>query len=154
MSTSTALVFLVLVQTFWTPSAAVTLCSNPPPGIQKMFRGVDIIKLDLIPLNIGSNGFKGPVLNFTCEEQKTWTTSGDVKYQLPDQVWHLTSLPGGWLSANANLYKSYEEVRTSMTRDVGGEGSIWKFAFSASASFKEMQNTITNTLSSLQQELI
>ncbi|KAK0060711.1 perivitellin-2 67 kDa subunit [Biomphalaria pfeifferi] len=145
MSTSTALAFLVLVQTFWTPSAAVTLCSNPPPGIQKMFRGVDIIKLDLIPLNIGSNGFKGPVLNFTCEEQKTWTALGDVKYQLPDQVWHLTSLPGGWLSANANLYKSYEEVRTSMTRDVGGEGSIWKFAFSASASFKEMQNTITNT---------
>ncbi|KAK0060710.1 perivitellin-2 67 kDa subunit [Biomphalaria pfeifferi] len=144
MSNAARLVFLVFVQTFWTPSTAVMLCSNPPPGIQKMFRGVDITKLDLIPLNIGSNGFKGPVLNFTCDEKKTWTTVGDVTYQLPDQVWHLTSLPGGWLSASANLYKSYNDVRRSMMTEIGAEGNIWDFAFSASASFKDMQNTITN----------
>ncbi|KAK0060712.1 perivitellin-2 67 kDa subunit [Biomphalaria pfeifferi] len=136
---------LVLVQVLLAPITAQTFCSSPPPGIQKMFRGVDITKLDLVPLNIGSNGFRGPVLDFTCEEQKTWTSSGDTKYQLPDQVWQLTTLPGGWLTANANLYKSYKEVRKSMATEVGGEGSIWMFAFSASASFKEMQNTITNT---------
>lgn len=62
-------------------------CSNPPPGVSTMVRGVDITKLDIVPLQIiGSNGFMSPVLNFTCGGGRKWTNPAGVEYQLPDQV--------------------------------------------------------------------
>lgn len=67
-------------------------CSNPPPGVRQMVRGIDITKLDLVPLEIiGSNGFMSPVINFTCSD-RTWRSPTGAVYQLPDQVcdhiWH------------------------------------------------------------------
>ncbi|CAL1526332.1 unnamed protein product [Lymnaea stagnalis] len=110
-----------------------------------MVRGVDITKLDLTPSKPGLDGFKSPVVTFTCGDGNTWRGGqGEDEYQLPDQVWQITSLPGGWLSAETDIYKSYNEIREKMTQDVGGEGLIWKFAFSASHSYTTMQNTITN----------
>uniref|UniRef100_A0A2C9M066 MACPF domain-containing protein n=1 Tax=Biomphalaria glabrata TaxID=6526 RepID=A0A2C9M066_BIOGL len=121
-------------------------CSNLPPGIQKMVMGVDITRLDLVPLDVvGSYGFVGPILQFTCDENNTWKSPEGIVYELPDQIWHMSSRPGGWLSASVNLYKSYEDVRSAMATEVGGEGVIWKFAFSASKTYKKMQNAITNS---------
>ncbi|BFZ00947.1 hypothetical protein BsWGS_03986 [Bradybaena similaris] len=121
-------------------------CSNPPPGVNTMVRGVDITKLDIVPLQIiGSNGFMSPVLNFTCDGGRKWKNPAGVEYQLPDQVWQITNVPGGWLSADVSLYKTYEDVRRSMNSEVGIDGSIWKFSFSASRSYMKLQNTITNT---------
>ncbi|CAL1538483.1 unnamed protein product [Lymnaea stagnalis] len=138
----TAFAFLIAVHI----SHAEIHCSNPPPGIQKMVRGVDITKLDLVPLDvIGTNGFKSPVLNFSCNSGRTWRSPTGQEYQLPDQIWHMTSLPGGWLSTEVKVYKNYNDLRQSMTTEVGGEGSIWRFAFSASHSYKKMQNIIANT---------
>ncbi|KAK7003424.1 perivitellin-2 67 kDa subunit [Biomphalaria glabrata] len=121
-------------------------CSNLPPGIQKMVMGVDITRLDLVPLDVvGSYGFVGPILQFTCDENNTWKSPEGIVYELPDQIWHMSSRPGGWLSASVNLYKSYEDVRSAMATEVGGEGVIWKFAFSASKTYTKMQNAITNS---------
>uniref|UniRef100_A0A0B7AZC8 MACPF domain-containing protein n=1 Tax=Arion vulgaris TaxID=1028688 RepID=A0A0B7AZC8_9EUPU len=125
--------------------SATVECSNPPPGVQKLVRGVDITRLDMVPMQIiGSNGFMSPVLSFTCNSGRTWRSPSGSQYELPDQVWHMTTLPSGWLSAEATLYKSYEDIRRSMTTEVGGSGSIWKFAFSASNNYMKFQNTIAN----------
>ncbi|CAG5124603.1 unnamed protein product [Candidula unifasciata] len=121
-------------------------CTNPPPGVSRMIRGVDITKLDIVPLQIlGSNGFKSPVLNFTCSGGRRWRNPRGIEYQLPDQVWQMTSIPGGWVSADVSLYKTYEDVRRSMNSEVGIRGSLWKFSFSASRNYMKLQNTISNS---------
>ncbi|CAL1530299.1 unnamed protein product [Lymnaea stagnalis] len=141
-----ALVALVMAAFLRHGTDAEVHCSNPPPGIQKMTRGVDITKLDLVPVDvIGTNGFKSPIINFSCSRNRTWRSPDGQDYQLPDQIWQMTTVPGGWLSAETKLYKNYNDVRRSMTTEVGGEGAIWKFAFSGSHSYKKMQNAITNT---------
>ncbi|KAI8794351.1 perivitellin-2 67 kDa subunit [Biomphalaria glabrata] len=135
-----------MVFSFLIKFATAKQCTNPPPGIHKMVRGVDITRLDLVPLeDSGNDGFMSPVLNFTCDETRTWKTPEGKEYQLPDQIWHLSSHPGGWLSADVHLYKSYDDVRKSLSAEVGLSGTLWKFAFSSSNSFKKMQNTISNS---------
>lgn len=57
----------------------------------------------------------------------------------------MTTVPGGWLSADVEIYKSYDAVRKMMAFNVGGEGTLWKFAFSMSYSYQKMQNVITNS---------
>lgn len=57
----------------------------------------------------------------------------------------MTTLPGGWLSADVNLYKTYHDIRRHMTNEISGDGSIWKFAFSSSKSYMKLQNAITNS---------
>ncbi|XP_059142063.1 perivitellin-2 67 kDa subunit-like [Physella acuta] len=138
--------FLASVCLLITRASGVTECSNPPPGVQKIFRGVDITTLDLAPIDFqGNSGFKNPVLNFSCNSGRNWRSPAGTVYQLPDQIWHMTSVPGGWLTADVNIYKTYNEVRRSMSSDVGGEGSLFKFSFSASQNYKKLQNTITNS---------
>ncbi|GFR71720.1 perivitellin-2 67 kDa subunit [Elysia marginata] len=120
-------------------------CSKAPPGVRKIVKGVDITTLDLVPLDFTtSDGFKSPVINFTCNLDRKYTR-GVKTYQLPDQIWQMTNNPGGWVTSNAQLYKTSKDVRTSMAKDVGGQGSIWKFSFSASKSYTKMQHTITNS---------
>ncbi|RUS72664.1 hypothetical protein EGW08_019573 [Elysia chlorotica] len=120
-------------------------CHNTPPGVLKMVKGVDITTLDLVPLAFTSDdGFKSPVLNFTCNLGRVYI-NGQQEYQKPDQVWQMTNTPGGWLTSEVQLYKTSRDVRTSMTRDVGGQGTIWKFSFSGSRSYSRMQNTVTNS---------
>ncbi|KAK0049078.1 perivitellin-2 67 kDa subunit [Biomphalaria pfeifferi] len=138
------LVVLSIVQVQKTDASGQ--CSNLPPGIRKMVMGVDITRLDLVPLDVvGSSGFVGPILQFTCDKNNTWKSPEGFVYELPDQIWHMSSRPGGWLSASVSLYKSYEDVRSAMATEVGGEGVIWKFAFSAIKTYKKMQNAITNS---------
>ncbi|CAL1530300.1 unnamed protein product, partial [Lymnaea stagnalis] len=64
---------------------------------------------------------------------------------MSSQIWHITTLPGGQLSVDVSLYKTYNDIRRTLTREVGGSGALWNFAFSGSYSYKKMQNTITNT---------
>ena len=61
-------------------------CSNTPPGVRKMVKGVDITTLDLVPLDLTSvDGYKSPIINFTCNRGQV-IKMGQVKYQKPDQV--------------------------------------------------------------------
>lgn len=49
------------------------------------------------------------------------------------------------MSAHVNLLKTSTDVRRTMNVNVGGEGSLFKFSFSGSHSYKKMQHTITNS---------
>lgn len=43
-------------------------CVNIPPFLSRLRDGVDITKLDLLPLDWGTDdGFKNPVIDFTCD---------------------------------------------------------------------------------------
>ena len=80
-----AIIFLMSINLLVVVSEDVE-CINTPPGVRQMIRGVDITQLDLIPLQFKSdNGFKSPVIKFTCNEKRMYT-AGSARYHLPDQV--------------------------------------------------------------------
>ncbi|XP_005112978.1 perivitellin-2 67 kDa subunit [Aplysia californica] len=146
LAAKTTALLLAFQVTLLTGSAmATTECSTPLPGVRKMVTGVDITELDLVPLDFrGSRGIRSPVINFTCNRDRSWISETGVPFQLPDQVWHTSSVPGGWISSYVQIYKTSSEVRRNLQQSVGGESSIWKFSFSASRSYTMMQDTITN----------
>ena len=52
-------------------------CNNLLPGLNRLFRGIDVTKLDLLPLEFtGSHGFKQPIIEATCNQNKKWTLDG------------------------------------------------------------------------------
>ncbi|KAK3710635.1 hypothetical protein RRG08_034171 [Elysia crispata] len=136
-----AIIFLMSINLLVVVSEDVE-CINTPPGVRQMIRGVDITQLDLIPLQFKSdNGFKSPVIKFTCNEKRMYT-AGSARYHLPDQLWHITNLPGGWHRADVHLYKTSSDVRSRMTQEVAGEGLNWRFSFSVSGSYAKFQQTL------------
>ncbi|CAG0897906.1 unnamed protein product [Darwinula stevensoni] len=122
-------------------------CDSLVPWLRKMARGVDIARMDLLPLDFtGPDGFKRPLFDFTCERGSTIIVN-NTEFQLPDQVWEVTRIPGGWLSPSVQLFKSYQDVRRSMALQVEYEpesSDLFKLAFSASRSYERMQHIIAN----------
>ena len=52
-------------------------CGRLAPGLSRLHRGVDITKLDLLPLDISvPQGYKLPVIDYTCDKGKTYTLGG------------------------------------------------------------------------------
>lgn len=48
-------------------------CDDIVPGLNKLSRGIDITTVDLVPTDLsGSHGYKQPVIDFTCDDQKKW----------------------------------------------------------------------------------
>ena len=49
-------------------------CKNLLPGVTLLRKGVDITKLDILPLDVvRDNGFRKPIIEFTCNEGMTYT---------------------------------------------------------------------------------
>ena len=49
-------------------------CKNLLPGVTLLRKGVDITKLDILPLDVvRDNGFRKPIIEFTCNEGMTST---------------------------------------------------------------------------------
>ncbi|XP_059159707.1 perivitellin-2 67 kDa subunit-like [Physella acuta] len=118
-------------------------CNNLPPNLDKITRSVDITKLDLLPLDvINGDDFLRPVVSLTCEEGKTWKNANGTNFDLPDQVWQITTVPSGWLSPEINTYKSHADVREAMINSAGVDSHLGRFAFSDSNSYKKLQHTI------------
>ncbi|CAG0896999.1 unnamed protein product [Darwinula stevensoni] len=116
-----------------------------------MSRGVDVTQLDMTPLDFtGEDGFKKSIFDFTCEQEGTVTIYGK-EYNLPDQVWEVTRIPGGWISSSVQIFKTYREIKNSMAYQVGAGVNTGKFGFSASHSYERMQNTIVNTSSYIEE---
>nr|KAG5689273.1 hypothetical protein BaRGS_005281 [Batillaria attramentaria] len=112
-----------------------------------MARGVDVTTLDMTPEDLsGDHGYKYPVIQLTCAQGKTRTISGTL-YELPDQIWTLSQIPGGLLSSVVEIFKTSKDIRRSMSSDVGGGLQLTTFGFSASSSYKRMQHTVANTSS-------
>ena len=79
IKTSTMYRVVVVVCLMVTASCNVQHCGNPPPGVNKQRKGVDITKLDLLPLDFNTiDGFLRPVIDYTCNEGKTWTNHKQV----------------------------------------------------------------------------
>lgn len=52
-------------------------CTNIPPFLNRLRDGVDITKLDLLPIDAsGNDGFRYPVMDFTCNEKKVKKVNG------------------------------------------------------------------------------
>ncbi|XP_059159771.1 perivitellin-2 67 kDa subunit-like [Physella acuta] len=121
-------------------------CSNLLPGLSKITKGADITRLDLLPIDFsGNDGIKNPIFQLTCDQGKTWRSPKGKTYDMPDQIWQIDSVPGGYLSSEVSTYTSYNEVRDSMGANAGLEVNAKKYAFSASFSYKKMQTSITNS---------
>lgn len=62
-------------------------CSNLLPGLSKITKGVDITRLDLLPLDFsGNDGTMSPIIQLTCDQGKQWTNPKRISYDMPDQV--------------------------------------------------------------------
>ncbi|XP_076352890.1 perivitellin-2 67 kDa subunit-like isoform X1 [Tachypleus tridentatus] len=72
-------------------------------------------------------------------------TGGFGQYDLPDQIWDVSNVPGGWLIEEVKIMKSYREVKRQKASNAGIDISILKGAFSGSRSYKSSQHTIMNT---------
>ncbi|XP_013787111.1 perivitellin-2 67 kDa subunit-like [Limulus polyphemus] len=116
-------------------------CQNTAPGLNILRRGVDVTTLDLLPQNFNDDrGYKKPIFDFTCNDSKKLN-----EHDLPDQIWDVSNVPGGWLIEEVKIMKSYNEVKRQKASSTGINISILKGAFSASKSYKESQHTIMNT---------
>ena len=117
-------------------------CSNLPGGLTRMATGVDITKLELF--NIESNqpgGFKGPIIDFSCEEGKMWTNSYNSRtYQVPDEIWKIDNVPGESINRVATVFRSYEEIKQYLLELTGLEEK--NGMFSLSKSFSELTKEV------------
>jgi hypothetical protein len=130
-----------------------TVCQRLPPQLKRLIRGIDITELDLIPTKLThANGFNHPIMEFTCNKVRKWPNPSDpsILYDVPDQVETINSLPGGILDFESNLYKNHEEVKNTMSANVG-LGYTPGF-FSVSGSYRQSQKAIlknVNTVTTL-----
>ncbi|VDI69375.1 Hypothetical predicted protein [Mytilus galloprovincialis] len=89
-----------------------------PPFLNRLRDGVDITKLDLLPLDLSStDGFRYPVFDFSCDLGITKILYG-VEYDIPDQVWSIVNTPSGWLNSNIEILKTSHAVKKSMASKV------------------------------------
>ncbi|KAK7474477.1 hypothetical protein BaRGS_00034299 [Batillaria attramentaria] len=120
-----------------------TSCSNVIPGLFRQSRGVDVSRLELMPLDMmeSEDGFRSPVIDFTCDKGNTRPIGG-VSYQQPDQVWLVSNIPSGSMTGSVQIMTSSNEVRESFDVNAGIGVNSRKFAFSASSSYSKVQNTV------------
>ncbi|XP_059154895.1 perivitellin-2 67 kDa subunit-like [Physella acuta] len=64
---------------------------------------------------------------------------------MPDQIWAIASVPGGYMSSEVSTFQTYSEVRDSMSVSVGLDIDYRLFAFSTSSTYTKMQSLITNS---------
>ena len=78
-------------------------CKHLIPGMKRFQCGVDGAILDLLSLEEGNddNGFKNPVVYFTCKEGKKAkipTSTGKKIYDQPDQIGSVAAIHAGFSS--------------------------------------------------------
>ena len=63
-------------------------CTNLPPNLMKMTKGVDLVSFDLFPPNPDTEqSFKSTILEFTCKKKRKWIHPfTNVSYDQPDQI--------------------------------------------------------------------
>lgn len=86
-------------------------CDNLPPGLGRIFRGVDLTSLDLYHYTRDTStlldGLRSVLLKPTCDEGHTWNV-GNVTYSRPDQVAQM----------NSTQSVKKPEIRVTMCADV------------------------------------
>jgi hypothetical protein len=141
------IVFLILFISFkYSKSLDQTNCNNLVPGINRLGQGIDITLLDLYhDYTVDTiDGYVNSIIDFTCNENKTWISPFDEKtYQIPDQINSVVAISSGLVYSSVHLEVDTEEVKESMSLEVGVD--FIKGFFSSSLSYKESEDTLTNT---------
>jgi len=120
----------------------MTRCTNMPHGFDRMRRGVDATKLDLLPLDMKVDfGYRHPIFDFTCDEGKK-IRLGENVFDLPDQFLGSEPVPGGLKEVKTEVFRSIEQVTRSMKLKVGVGDALG--LFSLSASVEHAHSTLTN----------
>jgi len=118
-----------------------------------MLRGIDITTLDLMPSELTkSNGFNHPVMEFTCNTARKWSHPADpsILYDVPDQVETINSLPGGVVDYKNSLYHNNEDIKKSMSVNLGIEPVSGMF--SLSGSYAKGQQMILENVNSIAEQ--
>ncbi|XP_075265237.1 perivitellin-2 67 kDa subunit-like, partial [Convolutriloba macropyga] len=107
-----------------------------------MILEVDLTSVDFEPFDISEpDGFRTPVIEFTCSEGKTWRNPfSNITYQMPDQVWSIVSKPGSFKEVVTKVYKDILDIKTERTFKI----QLKKFwgLFSKSASYRKISHLI------------
>lgn len=117
------------------------------PGIDRISRGIDITELDLTPPETARTvigGVRSRLIDFTCNREEKWQhPQTEVTYDVPDQVQRPATLPTGSLKAVVRISGDSEELKKSWSTKVGaGLEDVEKFGFSASVTFKGVQESL------------
>ncbi|XP_017461453.1 PREDICTED: perivitellin-2 67 kDa subunit-like, partial [Rhagoletis zephyria] len=117
------------------------------PGIDRISRGIDITELDLTPPETARTvigGVRSRLIDFTCNREEKWQhPQTEVTYDVPDQVQRPATLPTGSLKAVVKISGDSEELKKSWSTKVGaGLEDVEKFGFSASVTFKGVQESL------------
>jgi len=120
-------------------------CNHLIPGMKSFQAGVDGAKMDLLILEkaYDDNGFKNPVVYFTCHEGKKTKIpprTGEKIYDEPDQIDGVRTIPGGELTNKATIMKSRSDVSRFIAVN-GGFGDTMGL-FKLSASYSKMTSMV------------
>jgi len=120
-------------------------CKHLIPGMKRFQCGVDGAILDLLSLEEGNddNGFKNPVVYFTCKQGKKTRIpprTGEVIYDEPDQIDGVAGIPGGIQTNKAAIMKSRSDVSRFIAVN-GGFGDFFGL-FKLSASYSKMTSMV------------
>jgi len=130
--------------------AVGTSCEELVPGLKRFQCGVDGARLDLISLEQGEDdGFKNPVVYFTCKEGKKAkipTSTGKKIYDQPDQIGSVAAIHAGFSSNKADVMKTRSDVSNffSVNAGIGVPG-----LFELSASYSKMTAMVDEKKKSL-----
>ncbi|RWS10239.1 perivitellin-2 67 kDa subunit-like protein, partial [Dinothrombium tinctorium] len=117
-------------------------------GLTKLSRGVDITKLDFLPIDQNEqDGFERRIIDVTCSKQAKWTSPYDpnIVYDLPDQAETVNSIPGGVLDTSYKFLSNLKEFKKSRALSAGVAALFEEGMFSASGSYKRFQSSLTNS---------
>ncbi|XP_063717856.1 uncharacterized protein LOC134844959 [Symsagittifera roscoffensis] len=112
------------------------MCSDVQGGLAQLFRGVDISRLDLLPLDFFTdNGFRGQVLEMNCKLLKQkFDPRTDSYTQVPDIVHDLVLSSDDALEITSKVFDKVIEIKRAMADQVGI--SYENGMFSNSGSFR------------------
>lgn len=114
-------------------------CSNLAPGLERMSYGVDITKLDLFhDYSVDTDdGFVNKLIDYTCNDGKTWNSSYDGKtYQIPDQIEAFSALSAGMVISETSVYSDRKQMKKDMAAEVGVDIESLYGAFSSSLTYR------------------
>jgi hypothetical protein len=150
MKSICSIILLLSVGIHYSDAAA---CLRIPPALDRMLRGIDITTLDLMPSELTkSNGFNHPIMEFTCDTARKWSHPSDpsILYDVPDQVETINSLPGGVVDYKNSLYHNNEDIKKSMSVNLGIEPVSGMF--SLSGSYAKGQQMILENVNSIAEQ--
>ena len=68
----------------------------------------------------------------------------NITYQMPDQIWSLAGVPGGWLNSVCNVYRNCYEYKNSMAQS-SGVSNYSPGMFSQSSSYKSISERFSSS---------